>query len=81
MSFGVHYIAFLVDFPLRNFFNLRAWSAISEVMYGMYLSCICSSLRPVQAVGGDPEDFQRGVFAFLGMFDLFENLCGCSMTC
>lgn len=42
---------------------------------------LCLSLGPGKAVGGNPEGFHRGVFAFLSAFDLFENSCEHSMTC
>ena len=42
---------------------------------------LCSSLRSGEGVGGDPGGFYRGVFAFLGTLDLFENSCECCMIC
>lgn len=39
---------------------------------------IGSSLGVRRVMGPEPRGWHRGVFAFLSVSDLFENVCGCS---
>ena len=71
--------------PLAQFFRFSDlganwWGFVWNVS-GMFGGGLCSSLRSGEGVGGDPGGFYRGVFAFLGTLDLFENSCECFMIC
>ena len=91
VSFGVHYIAILVDSPLRNFFDLQTKSQNGWGRLGMHLVCLqevysqvwaCSGLwRPLQEViiGGIPLFY--AVLIYLRNPGCPATSCKCCSKC